>query len=76
MYNFHLHIKPSIKDTYARLGGPLHLELGFGITFTVQKRSFLNLQLVHTSELKCKFQQIFGITVSSPDLTLSLGEMV
>ena len=32
MYNFHLQIKPSIKDTYARLGVPLHLELGFGNT--------------------------------------------
>ena len=26
-----LQIKPSIKDTYARLGGPLYLELGFSI---------------------------------------------
>ena len=42
MYNFHLQIKPSIKDIYARLGGPLYLELGFGITMTVQKRSFMN----------------------------------
>ena len=54
MHNFRLQIKSSVLDTYARLGGPLHLELGFGITITVQKHPFMNLQLVHTSELKCK----------------------
>ena len=27
------------------LGGPLHLELGFGITMTVQKHSFMNGRL-------------------------------
>ena len=53
MYNFHLQIKPSIKGTYATLGGPLHLELSFGIPITVQKCLFMNLQLAHTSKLKC-----------------------
>ena len=43
MYNFHLQIKLSIKDTCARLGGPLYLELGFGITMTVQKGSLQSL---------------------------------
>ena len=33
------------KRTYARLGGLLYLELGFGITMTVQKCSFMNERL-------------------------------
>ena len=51
MYNFHLQIKPSIKDTCARLGGPLYLELGFGITMTVQKHSFMNRVCNHWTGL-------------------------
>ena len=40
MYNLHLQI-----GTYATLGGPLHLKLGFGIPITVQKCPFGKLQL-------------------------------
>ena len=58
------------------LGEPLHLELGFGIPLTVQKYSFMKLQLAHTSELKSNLNpaNIFGGLSSnrpSPELVLS-----
>ena len=63
-FNFGLQI-----GTYATLGGPLHLELGFGIPIAVQKCLFRKLQLAHTSELKCN--QIVGrlsSNLASPEL--------
>ena len=43
-YNFQL-----LEGTYAMLGEPLHLELGFGIPIVVHECPFRKLQLAHTS---------------------------
>ena len=68
------------------LGGPLHLELGFGTPITVQKCPLRKLQLAHSSELKCDLnpanvrlssnQASAELVSSTADPTLSQGETV